>query len=105
MADTIEGCAIKHYPDPATYMKFMVCFEGENEAKVSAADGCAKKSGMDYSTINTCATGSEAEAVDAVNAMATAKYGVSRLGTPWVVVNGKGRFNSFFFLILIRFAN
>jgi len=88
MADTIEACAIKHYPDPATYMKFMICFEGDHEAKVSAAEGCAKSSGMDFSTINTCATGAEADEVDALNAQATAQYGSGRLGTPWVVVNG-----------------
>jgi hypothetical protein len=39
-ADTIEGCVIKHYPDPATYMKFMVCFEGEHEAKVIVTNVC-----------------------------------------------------------------
>lgn len=39
-ADTIEGCVIKHYPDPATYMKFMVCFEGEHEAKVIVMNVC-----------------------------------------------------------------
>lgn len=88
-ADTIEGCVIKHYPDPATYMKFMVCFEGEHEAKESAAEGCAKSSGMEFSTISSCVNGPEGDAVDAVNAMATAKYGTGRLGTPWVVVNGK----------------
>ena len=28
-ADTIESCAIAHYPDFQTYMKFIYCFEGQ----------------------------------------------------------------------------
>jgi hypothetical protein len=89
LADTIEGCAIKHYPDPSQYMDFAVCFEGVHQSKASAAEGCATAAKMDYSVINTCVTGSEADDVDAFNARATARYGTSRLGTPWVVVNGK----------------
>jgi hypothetical protein len=44
---------------------------------------------MDYSVLETCVNGAEGEAVDAMNAQLTAQYGTSRLGTPWVVVNGK----------------
>lgn len=82
-ADTTEGCAIKHYP--TTFWPFIYCYEGQG----GKAKKCATSASMDYSVLETCVNGAEGEAVDAMNAQLTAQYGTSRLGTPWVVVNGK----------------
>jgi hypothetical protein len=88
-ADTLEGCAVKHYPDVNTYWPFINCFEGKQKARMTSAKACATKASMDYSILETCLKGSDGEAIDAMNAQMTAKFGSSRLGTPWVVVNGK----------------
>lgn len=87
--DTLEGCAIRHYPDFKTYMPFIFCLEGKHRSNMAFAEKCATQAKMDYGVLKTCATGPESGAVDALNARMTAKYGSSRLGTPWIVVNGK----------------
>ena len=88
-ADTMESCAIAHYPDIEAQWQFVYCFEGQHGAQMSAAQFCAKSAGMDYAALHTCATGAEGASLDAAAARRTAQYGLTRLGTPWIVINGK----------------
>ena len=84
-----QGCAIAHYPDPAKYVPFIYCFEGVHQSDLSALGKCASSAGMDASAIKTCASGSEGKQVEAENARLTVALGPSKLGTPWIMVNGQ----------------
>lgn len=85
----LEGCAIRHNPDPKKYLPFIFCFEGDNGSDLSYAMKCANSTGLDYKQIDQCVRGPEGDAADAFNAKQTAAFGTSRPGTPWVLVNGE----------------
>lgn len=88
--NTVEGCVIKYYPEPSQHVPFLECYEGQG---VTDTDDklikCAHASNMDESKINTCATGSEGHELLIMNAKKTLTLGKSKLGTPWIIVNGK----------------
>lgn len=86
--DTLEGCVFAH-SSLANAMAFLYCFEGENGADMSSAKDCASKAGVDYDAAMTCYNGPQAAKVDAHNAKLTAALGDSKLGTPWVMLNGQ----------------
>ena len=88
-ADTLEACAVELYPDFKQYMPFVYCFEGKGHSASTRAEGCAQETGLDYAQLKACAQGSQGAQLDAANAKATADFGSSRLGTPWLVVNGR----------------
>ena len=52
-----ELCAMKHYPDNYKYMDYVWC--RNQNIQSTAWESCATSSGMDASTIKTCAEGSE----------------------------------------------
>ena len=86
--DTVEACAIKYHPEATDYMPFIDCLE--NPFSATKGQACATRLGWsDWAEIHACAAGAEGQALDAANAAATVAFGASRLGTPWVVVNGK----------------
>ena len=87
--DTLEACAVALYPDFRVHMPFVYCFEGKQHSSSARAEGCAQQAGLDYSKLQACASGPQGAKLDAANAKLTADFGSSRLGTPWVVVNGK----------------
>ena len=78
------------YPSPAKYAPFVACFEGAHASNLSAAPACARAAGLAYDRIAAClADANRTAALDQVNAKATAALGVSKEGTPWVMLNGK----------------
>lgn len=87
--DTIEGCAFALAKEPSAAVDFLYCFEGQHSSSLSSAKGCAKKSGLDFNAIESCANGPMGANIDVQNAKATVKLGSSKLGTPWVYVDGK----------------
>ena len=86
-ANRVEGCAVRHYP--AKYVDFLICFEGVHNAERSALGMCSKESEIDVQTLTQCASGKEGKLVDQLNAKETIKLGTSKIGTPWVVVDGQ----------------
>lgn len=88
-ADRVEGCAFASAPSQAAASAFLYCFEYENQADLGSASGCAARFGIDYSKVQACAGGAMGDKVEAANAKATAMLGTSKLGTPWVTLNGK----------------
>ena len=85
----VEGCVIKYFPKPALYSVFMSCYENDNSFET-----CAAQAGINAATsklIQSCAAPSSAigNNVEVENAQATVALGNSKLGTPWVIVNGK----------------
>jgi len=90
LADVLEACVMDAYPDPSVYAPFITCFEGEHGADVSAAKSCAAAAALDYTPVAKClGDDNKTAALDAKMAKATAKLGAAKLGTPWVVLNGK----------------
>ncbi len=84
---------INAVPEPAQYSVFMSCYEMDDRIDSSTFTSCATQAGIDtktQATIQTCARpGAQGDAIEATNAKATISLGASKLGTPWVMVNGK----------------
>lgn len=88
-ADTLEACVMHVHPQPTQYVPFLDCYEGQGGAQHAKAKGCATGAGLDWSSIQACASNTTlAATLDAANAKATAALGPSKLGTPWVIVDG-----------------
>jgi len=99
LANRIEACANSMAQNATDSVQFTTCFEGlfemswltDNNAVTGASSKCL---GESLSYVNpvmfaSCVEGAEGQKLDRVNAAATAKYGTSRQGTPWVTVNGE----------------
>lgn len=95
LANLLEACVGSLTAQNAS-VAFTICFEGlyteswqSSDAPIlSAALQCATQVKVSESDIVGCYKGSTGITLNTQNAQATAKYGSSRLGTPWVVVNG-----------------
>jgi len=78
------------YPKPEVYIPFFVCYEGTNHCDSGAASSCAAKLGVDTSAVDACVSDESLVAqLNEDNAKATAALGKSKLGTPWILVEGK----------------
>ena len=88
--DTVEGCAFAVADKQIEALNFLFCFEGDNQSDLGSVEKCAKSSNVDYQKLQKCsAAGSEqGQKIDVQNAIATTKLGASKLGTPWVLING-----------------
>lgn len=85
-----EGCVVAHYPDASKHVPFLECYEGTGTADVGdKLTKCAKSSDMDEAAIRSCASGAEGESILVANAKKTAALGTAKLGTPWILINGK----------------
>jgi len=85
----IEACVVSHYPDSKTQVPFLECYEGSRGAHHENLAKCAEEHGIDADAINQCASGSEGEHVTVANAKKTVALGSAKLGTPWILINGK----------------
>jgi interferon gamma-inducible protein 30 len=91
MVNLLEGCAKFLNPVWTTYMDFVTCLEDDAAPTSSASiQKCAASATVNGTAIQDCAANSTMAAqVSAASAYATAKLGTSKLGTPWVIVNGQ----------------
>lgn len=85
----IEGCVLKHYTDSKTQVQFLECYEGQQSNHHGNLEKCAEMYGIDADTVTQCAAGSEGKDVTVANAKATVALGSAKLGTPWILINGK----------------
>lgn len=89
-ADTLEACVMHVHPEPAAYVPFLYCFEGVGQSQRSVAQKCVAETHLDWSAISSCLSNTTLTAsLDASNAARTAKLGAAKIGTPWILVNGK----------------
>lgn len=86
--DTVEGCAFNIAESQMDALNFLFCFEGTHQSSLGSVEQCAKRSNIDYQKLNKCANGPQGQKIDVQNAIATTKLGTSKLGTPWVLING-----------------
>lgn len=90
LENLVEGCVVTHYPDASKHVPFLECYEGTGTANVGdKLTKCAKNSNMDEAAIRSCASGTEGESILVANAKLTAALGTAKLGTPWILINGK----------------
>merc|ERR1712210_110892 len=85
----VEGCVIDHYPDTKTQIPFLECYEGQNSMHHGNLAKCAEKYGIDADKVTECSTGAEGESITVANAKTTVALGKAKLGTPWILINGK----------------
>jgi hypothetical protein len=93
-ANLIEACTAYLYPDPTDFGGFLKCFEGQKKSDPSEMGGCARyyiQGCQDCDKkITACTQNSTlATQLTLANAKQTLKLGASKLGTPWVLVNGE----------------
>jgi hypothetical protein len=84
----VEGCAFEVADNQKVALAFLYCFEGQQQSSMNAVEQCAKSAGIDYSALNMCASGVQGQSIDIKNAVKTTKLGSSKLGTPWLILNG-----------------
>lgn len=100
--NSIENCAKFSYPSQPLYTSFVYCFEASctydsdnpfnSTCNTSAAflEQCGAYAGIDAAPIIACFEDATLTAqLDLAAAHQTAALGTSKLGTPWVLVNGE----------------
>lgn len=85
----IEACALKKFDYYSKGLPFTLCLEQNTTDFIAQGQRCATKYGLDWSTINTCATGSEGNKLMYDVAVATEKLNPAHTYVPWIVVNDK----------------
>lgn len=89
LSNLYEACAV-HYYEPHEYAPFVKCFEGDKKGNASFMGGCARYYNIDDKKIGACAANATLAAeLNMKMAKATLKLGASKLGTPWVLINGQ----------------
>lgn len=86
--NTYEQCAIAHNPKTEDWFPFYYCIEANGQEGVTSlpTEKCANLAGLDYSVIQKCAEGPEAEVL---LEKAYHDTPANHQYVPWVVINGK----------------
>lgn len=85
----LEACAIRKFDYYSQGLPFALCLEDNTTDFSAQGQRCAAKYGLDWSTINSCATGSEGNKIMYEMALATEKLNPAHTYVPWIVVNDK----------------
>jgi len=85
-ANTIQGCAQRHYPSSDRWFPFILCMERASDP-LAAGKACAKRVKMSWSKIESCAKGAEGRAILLSNARRT--FATQNRYVPWLVINGQ----------------
>jgi interferon, gamma-inducible protein 30 len=83
----IEACSVEHSTG-AEWLSFITCMFADFSAVPKPAQGCAKSSGLDWTTVDTCVTGGEGKKLIAANANRTDNLNPPHQYVPWLTVNG-----------------
>lgn len=81
----LEACAIKLYPAWSAHWPFIQCLEGSYEESAGAWNACARRAGVDFVAIDSCASGPDGAAAAAAEAKATPDHP----GVPYILVDGQ----------------
>lgn len=96
--NTMEACALKHYPDAADWVPFLHCLEDKAAGSgitAAVARKCAEGAGLTWATLDSCWTGDEGHALDIDSYAATQSLNPSHSFVPWVTLSsapGAGTF-------------
>jgi interferon gamma-inducible protein 30 len=84
-----EACAVALTPSGGDgWLTFITCMYAEYSSVPTPAKKCATKAGLDWNTLNACATGSQGAALIAANANRTNHLNPPHQYVPWLTVNG-----------------
>lgn len=94
--NTLEACAIHHYPTNGQFVPFVVCLsaaaQGSGGLSTAKAQKCAANSKLAWAVLNTCWTGAEGRALDDAAAAKTAALNPPHQYVPWVTLDAPGTF-------------
>jgi interferon gamma-inducible protein 30 len=83
----LQACAQAHFPAEAMWMDLFRCQGEAYPNSVTDMQSCAEAAGMTWSTIETCYSSGEGDALIAANGNRTGALNPKKQGVPWVVVN------------------
>lgn len=87
-ANTLQACAMSHYPATAKWFHFLVCMESASDP-LTAASTCAAKHSLDYATLQKCASGEEGKKLLYKNARRTLDLNPPNKYVPWITINSR----------------
>ena len=88
IGNLIETCAIHLYPNASVYFPFIHCIETSPTIPRTAAPSCAQKYGLDYSKIQSCASGDLGNSLEHEMALKTQALDPPHTYVPWVTLEG-----------------
>jgi interferon, gamma-inducible protein 30 len=84
-----EACAVaQSTPTGGQWLPFITCMYADFSSVPAPAQSCASSAGLDWATLNACATGPEGAKLIAANANRTNNLNPPHTYVPWVTVNG-----------------
>mmetsp|Transcript_20467 Transcript_20467/g.32640 ORF Transcript_20467/g.32640 Transcript_20467/m.32640 type:complete len:175 (-) Transcript_20467:79-603(-) len=84
--NTIEACAVKHYPKWQEYWPFVQCAEQNyHGVGLAGVKFCAAKAKLDFAALQSCASGSDGQEANAAQAKLTPDHP----GVPYILINGQ----------------
>ena len=88
IGNLIETCAMYLRPNASIFFPFIYCIETSPSAPRIAAPECAQKSGLDYSKIQSCASGDLGNSLEHKMALKTQALNPPHSYVPWVTLEG-----------------
>ncbi|GAB6022281.1 Lysosomal thiol [Chamberlinius hualienensis] len=82
----IHSCALKYYPSNSDNVPFISCAMSQSDPP-AASQQCAVQYGLDWNTINACATSEEGTQLLHDNGVTTNSANPPVTWVPWIVIN------------------
>lgn len=88
IGNLIETCAIHFYPNVTDFFPFIHCIETSGKIPRKAAPSCAQKFDLDYSEIESCASGDLGNKLEHEMALKTDALVPDHTYVPWITLEG-----------------
>ena len=88
IGNLIETCAIYLYPNASVFFPFIHCIETSSLSPGTAAPSCAQEYKLDYSKIQSCASGDLGNRLEHEMALKTQALNPPHSYVPWVTLEG-----------------
>ena len=88
IGNVIETCAIYLYPNASVFFPFIHCIETSSLSPRTAAPSCAREYKLDYSQIQSCASGDLGNRLEHEMALKTQALNPPHSYVPWVTLEG-----------------
>ncbi len=88
IGNLIETCAMHVYPNASVYFPFIHCIETSSSVPRTAAPSCAQQYRLDYTKIQSCASGDLGNSLEHEMALKTRALNPPHSYVPWVTLEG-----------------
>jgi interferon gamma-inducible protein 30 len=88
IGNLIETCAMYFYPNASVFFPFIHCIETSSSLPRTAAPSCAQEYNLDYSKIQSCASGDLGNSLEHEMALKTQALNPPHSYVPWVTLEG-----------------